>query len=368
MNQTNDVAAMNAAQPYPQQPPQAAYPGYPPYPAPQPPVYAPQPPSFAVRHKDPRKTGAVRTLNRMGLLMVTQLVLSLALSMAAIYGCFLAGINVYADGGAAQVVLSIGLAPLCTAGPMLVYMLAGKKDWNAYFRFERRGFLAGLLVVFAGLGVALAANYPAGLLESLLESLGARKIPSVVGEGGGWPEFIVEFLGLAVLVPVMEEFAFRGVVLSSLRRYGTGFAIVASGLIFGMAHMSIYSAVFAVIAGIAMGAAYVLTGNLWVTVLIHMLNNGIATVQSYAGLLVGPDNAMALQGALLLGFIALGLLCLVLLLVFRRRLFKEGPSLPPADAVQPKLTPGEAAGCIVKSPVIWAIFAMVLVETALLFL
>lgn len=355
-----------SAQPYtvqsPAYAPQQAQPYYP-----QIPAYPPQQaaPGFAIRYKDPRKTGAVRTLNIMGLLLVAQLALTFLLQSAVTYGCMAAGFNI-SGSLLAQMLLAIALSPIGTASPFLFYMLVGKKDWNWHLRFERLGFFSSLLTIFAGLGVCMAANFPAGLVDELLGDLGAKKLPSVLGQGGGWLNFIVEFLGVAVLVPMMEEFAFRGVLLSSLRRYGTGFAIAASGFIFGLAHMSLTSVVFATISGIALGIAYVLTGNLWVTVFIHALNNGIVVVESYSRLFVSESNRALLEGGIMLGSLVLGCLCLALLLIFRKRCF---PRKAPQDAAQlPPLRFGESLACMLKSPVLWSIVAMVLMENALLFL
>ena len=171
------------------------------------------------------------------------------------------------------------------------------------------------------------------------------------------------------MVPMLEEFAFRGVILSGLRRYGTGFAIAASSVIFGMAHMSLSSVVFATIAGVAMGLAYVLTGNLWTSVCIHALNNGIAVIESYSDLILGEGRQELLAGITMLVVCAVGVIALVMLLILRKTLFPKREPLAPADGVlyQP-LGFGEAVVTLLKSPVLWAILAMVLVETALMFI
>ena len=236
---------------------------------------------------------------------------------------------------------------------------------------RRGGFrgIVALLVILAGLGVCLAANLPAAVVREVLEGLGAKEPDSVLGQGGGWLSFIAELLGVAVMVPMLEEFAFRGVILSGLRRYGTGFAIAASSVIFGMAHMSLSSVVFATIAGVAMGLAYVLTGNLWTSVCIHALNNGIAVIESYSDLILGEGRQELLAGITMLVVCAVGVIALVMLLILRKTLFPKREPLAPADGVlyQP-LGFGEAVVTLLKSPVLWAILAMVLVETALMFI
>lgn len=356
-----------AAQPL-QQTAYQAYPPYQPYPAYQTAQF--QAPGFAIRKRDPRKTGALRTLNKLGLLMVAQTALSFLLQLAVVIACMSVGINIYDinDDNLALVMLSIGMTPLCTGLPPLIYMLVGNKDWNFHLRFGRANILGCLLAVVGGLGVCMAANIPAAVVSQALEYLGAAEPETVLGQGGGWVSFTTELLGVAVLVPMLEEFAFRGVILSGLRRYGTGFAIAASSVIFGMAHMSLSSVVFATIAGAAMGTAYVLTGNLWVSVTIHALNNAISIIESYSDLLLGEGNQELLSGIIMLTACAAGIVSLVLLLVLRRRLFPKREPLVPADGeLWAPLSFEEAAVTMLKSPVLWAIVAMVLVETAMMF-
>lgn len=360
--QAQPVPVQQAAQPqaYQQYP---VYQPYPAYPAPQ--VMAP---GFALRQKDPRKSGALRTLNKMGLLMVAQTGLSFLLQLAIIIVCMGVGIDIYYD-SLALVMISVGLSPICTAVPPLLYMLVGNKDWNFHLRFGRASPVGCLLVILAGLGVCMMANFPAAMVRELLEELGATEPESALGQGGGWVNFTVELLGVAVMVPMLEEFAFRGVILSGLRRYGTAFAVAASSLIFGMAHMSASSVVFATIAGLAMGTAYVMTGNLWVTVCIHALNNGIAVIESYSDLLLGAGRQELLAGITMLVVCAVGIIALVLLMVLRGRLFPKKEPMVPADGeLYAPLDVGEAAVTMLKSPVLWAILAMVLVETAMMML
>lgn len=336
---------------------------YQPYPYPA--YYSGQAPGFAIRQKDPRKTGALSALNKLALLMVAQTALSFLIQLGAVIVLNGMGIDLFQD-NLALVLLSVGIAPVCTAGPPLLYMAAGKKDWNLHLRFERAGFAGCLLVILAGLGICLGANIPAAVVRMALEGAGAVEPDSVLGQGGGWVSFVVELLGIAVMVPMLEEFAFRGVILSGLNRYGTGFAIAASSLIFGMAHMSLSTVVFAVIAGAAMGTAYVLTGNLWVSVAIHALNNAIAVIESYSDLLFGPGHQELLSGITMLAALGVGAVALVLLIVLRKRLFPKREPIAPSEGQRP-LDFGESAVTMLKSPVLWAILAMVLVETAMMF-
>lgn len=340
-----------------------AYPAYPVYPA----VPMPDAPRFAIQVRDPRKLGGRREVTKLSLLIAVQLFLSLALQIIVLSVFLAMGYDLYND-KMGLVWLTTAFSPLTTASPFFVYMLFGKKDWNAYMRFEKCGFFTGLLCVLVGAAVCMLANIPSNYLGDLLERIGARSTPNLLGGTQSWEYFLVEFIGVAVVVPVMEEFTFRGVLLSSLRRYGTGFAVIASGLLFGLAHLNITSVVFASIAGIAMGFIYVKTENLWVTVFVHALNNGLAVIDSNVDLLA-ESQAEYFAEVVNLGILGVGAVALLLLLIFRRKkIFTRRPPDPSQPPVFPPLRAGEALGCLVKSPGFWCLVLLVLVNTGTMFL
>lgn len=47
---------------------------------------------------------------------------------------------------------------------------------------------------------------------------------------------ILYVIGVAVIPPLVEELGFRGVMLSALRRYGDGFAVLVTAVAFGIFH------------------------------------------------------------------------------------------------------------------------------------
>lgn len=64
-------------------------------------------------------------------------------------------------------------------------------------------------------------------------------------------------LSTCILAPVLEEMLFRGVLLRAfLRRYPRGFAIAASALFFGVAHLNIYQFALAFLMGLLLGWLY----------------------------------------------------------------------------------------------------------------
>jgi membrane protease YdiL (CAAX protease family) len=100
-------------------------------------------------------------------------------------------------------------------------------------------------------------------------------------------------LALAVFVaPLCEEIFFRGFMLPGLQRgLPTGWAIVISALIFGIAHADLGSLPVLVVIGLLLAILRQRSGSLYPGLLLHILNNGLSAaliLLSMAGLLRLP--------------------------------------------------------------------------------
>lgn len=94
---------------------------------------------------------------------------------------------------------------------------------------------------------------------------------------------VLLFLGIAVGAPLVEEFVFRGIAWRGWRhtRMGLWGTIFLTTVIWSLLHIQylnepsifIYLASF----GVVLGLAREFTGNIWVPVAMHALNNGIST-------------------------------------------------------------------------------------------
>lgn len=94
------------------------------------------------------------------------------------------------------------------------------------------------------------------------------------------PLTTVALLVLAVLVaPLCEEIFFRGFVLPGLRRgLATGWAIVVSALVFGLAHADLGSLPVLIVIGLLLAILRWWSGSIYPGLLLHMLNNGISAM------------------------------------------------------------------------------------------
>lgn len=108
------------------------------------------------------------------------------------------------------------------------------------------------------------------VLEPLLELL-----PADDGHGigrGMWAAFTA-----IVSAPILEELLCRGVLFEVLnKRWGVKVSIFVSALFFGLLHFSPANAIVAVFAGLIFGVLYVRTSSLYVTIIIHAINNALA--------------------------------------------------------------------------------------------
>lgn len=88
---------------------------------------------------------------------------------------------------------------------------------------------------------------------------------------------------LALLPAIAEEFFFRGVLqrlIMQLVKNGW-LAIFITAVFFSTIHMQFLGFVPRLVLGFAMGAIYLITGNLWLSIAGHFLNNGMQVVLAY---------------------------------------------------------------------------------------
>ena len=85
---------------------------------------------------------------------------------------------------------------------------------------------------------------------------------------------------MAVLPALAEEMSFRG-VLQQLLGGRTHVAIWLTAVIFSAIHMQFYGFIPRMLMGALFGYVFVWTGSLWVPIVMHFVNNGMAVVVYY---------------------------------------------------------------------------------------
>lgn len=84
---------------------------------------------------------------------------------------------------------------------------------------------------------------------------------------------VLYILMLLLVSPIMEEYAFRGVLLNSLSRYGKRFALIATATIFALAHNNFAEMIPAFAMGYMLGKTSLRYKSIQVPIVIHILFN-----------------------------------------------------------------------------------------------
>jgi membrane protease YdiL (CAAX protease family) len=85
---------------------------------------------------------------------------------------------------------------------------------------------------------------------------------------------------IAILPALGEEFLFRGVILRFLRDW-TGmvhFSVILSAFIFATMHFQFYGFIPRFLLGALLGYMFVWSGTLWLPIIVHFINNGMAVL------------------------------------------------------------------------------------------
>lgn len=94
-----------------------------------------------------------------------------------------------------------------------------------------------------------------------------------------WVNILIN-LYACIIGPVFEELIFRGVLLEALRKYGNAFGIIASSIMFGLAHANYVQFIPAMVIGMVWAFTVIKTGSLIPTVTLHIINNTVAALIS----------------------------------------------------------------------------------------
>ena len=96
---------------------------------------------------------------------------------------------------------------------------------------------------------------------------------------------ILSIVALAVWTPFAEELFFRGFVFRGLaNRWGNGAGLVLSAVVFAAMHYHIGLLLPILVTGLLLGGLYWRTGSLWSSIVVHAIQNGVATIAVIYGL------------------------------------------------------------------------------------
>lgn len=159
----------------------------------------------------------------------------------------------------------------------------GPQEW-------RIGLLAGVALMLVAAGMESGLMWllhqllPPSALKSVQETTRSFSVEQLVPkEVGASPlPFALLFFGVAIVTPFGEEFFFRGFLYNAAkRRLGVPGGIVLSAVVFAVVHGGPLLVIAIIPMGILLAVMYERSGSLWVPIIMHALNNGLALVLTY---------------------------------------------------------------------------------------
>ncbi len=133
-------------------------------------------------------------------------------------------------------------------------------------------------IIFLGLGVAMFSNTASSIVENNFSIFGLENNLNFSQTANSMFEKVLYIIAVSLVPALAEEFAFRGVVMGTLRKYGDTFAIISSGVLFGIMHGNISQIPFAFILGLLFAFIDCKTNSIIPSIIIHFLNNFYAVI------------------------------------------------------------------------------------------
>ena len=157
--------------------------------------------------------------------------------------------------------------------PFFILRIASKVKLKKIVRKVNATFIDLFVQTIVFFTICIALTYVSNIIFSHFNIEG--KLISGIGfnyDNENLGNFLYVFM-LIFVSAIFEEYAFRGVLLHSLSRYGKSFALYASSIIFALAHNNFAEMIPAFAMGIALGKTALRYKSIQPTIVIHILFN-----------------------------------------------------------------------------------------------
>lgn len=168
------------------------------------------------------------------------------------------------------------------------------------------------LLIIMAFGGCMASNYITSILVMIMEGLGFDSGYTATQDPSNIYDIIIMFIGTAVIPPLIEEYAMRGVVLSALTKHSKTLAIFGSAFMFGVFHGNFTQIPFAFMCGLIFAYITIVSESIWPAVIVHALNNSLSCIDSVLRLYFDGDVADIFYYAVSIGLLVLGAIALII--------------------------------------------------------
>lgn len=179
-------------------------------------------------------------------------------------------------------------------------------------------------IVVLGLGVAMFSNTVSNIVADNFSIFGLENDVNFSQTTNSMLEKVLYVIAVSLVPALAEEFAFRGVVMGTLRKYGDAFAIISSAVLFGSMHGNISQIPFAFVLGLIFAFVDCKTNSIVPSIIIHFLNNFYAVMidilqESY---IISDKTFYIIYFALIAIFCILGIISFLIIMKKNKEFFK----------------------------------------------
>ena len=197
----------------------------------------------------------------------------------------------------------------------LIYCFISNTPLQSVIHINRVKITRILPLIAIGFSVSLLSNYISDIILYNFSAIGISFDNTPENVNWSTYKFALEIIETAVIPAVFEEFAFRGIILNKLRKFGDNSAVIISALLFGLMHGNLSQIPFAFIIGLVIGFTAVKTNSLIPGILIHFSNNLFSITMSYIkhSDIISTQLYLIIHFATVLAVVILGLVSVALL-------------------------------------------------------
>ena len=294
----------------------------------------------------------------MGAVVIAFIAMQLVYTYAVMFvaGIFIKGeqYNQFVSSLASNPIVLITMPVVTIFLPFLIYGIITKTPVKVSYKKTHLPVDFSISLYFIGMAGAVIANRIAGYIQAFFNLAGIQAESHQYSPPDNLAGMVLFLIGLSVVPALTEEFACRVIAVNSLRRYGDWFAVICSSAVFGLMHGNLIQIPFGFLGGLVFAYIAVRTGNVWLSIAMHLSNNLAAgiiyIVSDYVNEMTAATVMVLYDNLIIIG----GVIALIYVIGMKHYSLKLSPSsgLP--------IGWGRAAAAYLLSP------TMILAEIALI--
>lgn len=261
--------------------------------------------------KQIEKTNIRKLCNKIGgaLLMFIGIsgILAFILQMLILFTAGLQGIQNFSIYFALSGVVSVASVAL----PAIILSKMCHKSLDELISFKKVNIKQLLAFLFAGYVFVIGGNVLLQFFNTNISLFGLEN--SITSYEGDYKllDCILMVVSISIIPPIVEEFLFRGVILGTLRKYGDGFAIIISALMFGLAHGNFVQTPVTFVTGLILGYMTVHFKSIIPAILLHFFNNFYVSVLTILENYISQNIYILINSVAMITFFVLGFILMV---------------------------------------------------------